>query len=467
MAAYAPRGRDVAVYLRICQGRGRDQVLPIPDGQQVTLGRSVSASYAFDDPLLSRKHCAVECRGELCRIVDLQSRNGTFVNGQRVGAVLLNAGDKIRIGSMVFEVCPATAAPAAAAAAMHYANQPVPTGSAALPPPPAPLPGQLASSGYPTRRAPAPQPQICPQPNCGTTLDRSARELKGRRMCLPCFDRYDVDEDLIDGFKLLERLETSSFGTTYLAQQLLMQRRVVLKTIQTEDDADPKVMRRFMREAKTGGRLAHPSILELYDVNEQQGILYIVSEYVEGETLAELLIQNQGQALPSADVARAMYQIADGLNYAHQQQIVHRDIKPANVIVRRADGRSKLKGFTLAKNLERAGFSVITADGESLGTPYYMSPEQVRSAKNVDFRSDLYSWAATAYHCLAGRLPLEARSYGEFIDKVFKEDPTPLEGPVPRPLSQLLVDCMRRDPKDRPQTMEDVLTTLEPILQAL
>jgi serine/threonine-protein kinase len=226
-----------------------------------------------------------------------------------------------------------------------------------------------------------------------------------------------------------------------------------------------------MREAKTGGRLAHPHIVELYDVNEQDGgLFYIVTEHVDGDSLAGILRARHGQGLPAADVMRAVTQIADALAYAHEQRIVHRDVKPANILIRRADRLAKLQGFTLAKNLERAGFSVITADGESLGTPYYMPPEQVRSAKSVDERSDIYSWAATTYHCLSGRLPQEARSYGEFIDRVFNHDPTPIESHVPGlppALVRLLGACLARDPAARPPNMGAVLQGLEPVLAQL
>jgi serine/threonine-protein kinase len=306
---------------------------------------------------------------------------------------------------------------------------------------------------------------------CGRPLGgQGGRELKGKVLCARCFDRYDVEEDLIEGFRIVERVEVNSFGTTFIAQQKLMGRMVVLKTIQMgQDDESQKAMRRFLREAKTGGRLAHPSIVELYDVNEQGGLMYIVTEHVEGESL-EKLLRDRGGPLPGPQVTRAMLQIAEALQYAHEQQIVHRDVKPANVLIRRADGRAKLQGFTLAKNLERAAFSVITADGESLGTPYYMPPEQVRSAKNVDQRCDIYSWGATTYHCLSGHLPLEARSYGEFIEKVFNQDPPPIESrvpSVPRPLAALLGRTLRRDPAARPQSMEEVVRELEPIVRAL
>ena len=113
---------------------------------------------------------------------------------------------------------------------------------------------------------------------------------------------------------------------------------------------------------------------------------------------------------------------------------------------------------------------VITADGESLGTPYYMAPEQVRSAKTADARSDIYGWAATTYHCLSGRIPLEARSYGEFIDKVFTEDPPRLDAFVPNlpaSLVAMVAQCLRRAPDERYSDLADVVTQLEAIMRGL
>jgi serine/threonine protein kinase len=403
----------VSVYLKILKGPGVGQVLPVPRGQPVTLGRSASASYAFDDPLLSRKHCAVEVRNELCRIVDLQSRNGTYVNGQRVGAVLLQTGDRIKIGNMIMEVSPVDSS--AAPQQSFQGGRPVTVGG----------------------MRPVPESEF--------------------------------NASLLDGFEILEQREVTSFGVTYLAKQLLMDRTVILKTIELGPDTDEKALRRFKREAKTGGRLTHPSIIELYDVNEQDGILYIVSEYVEGRNLGKV-VEEQNGPLAARITLSVLTNVAEALAHAHEKQIVHRDVRPHNILIRAGDHRGKLQGFTLAKNLARAGLSVITADGESLGTPYYMPPEQVRSAKTADERSDIYSWGATAYHCLSGCLPLEARSYGEFIDKVFSHDPRPLREVVPScpaPLNDLLVRCMKRSPDDRPASMGALLGSLEPILRAL
>ena len=398
------------LFLKILQGPGVGQVLSIPPGQPLSFGRSSGADFAFEDPLLSRKHCAVEVRGELCRIVDLQSRNGTYVNGQQIGAVLLHPGDRIKIGGVVLEV----------------STDPHPPG-----------PARTSFAG-------------------GSPGETAAME--------------DPEPEVtVEGFELTRRLEVTSFGATYLARQLLMDRCVVLKTIETGPETDQVALRRFMREAKTGGRLSHPHIVELYDVNEQDGFLYIVTEYVEGYNLGKVLSERGGQPLQAVATLRALYEIGEALAYAHQQSIIHRDVRPHHVLVRARDRVAKLQGFTLAKNLERA-VSVITADGESLGTPYYMPPEQVRSAKSADERSDLYAWAATTYHCLSGRLPLESRSYGEFIDKVFSTNPAPLQTLVPscpRELSDLLGRCMERDREARPASMAAVLQALDPIMRTL
>jgi serine/threonine protein kinase len=420
---------------------GQGQVLPVPNDQPVTIGRSSQASYAFDDALLSRKHCQVECRGALCRVIDLKSRNGTYVNGQRVVAPqLIKAGDRIKVGSLLIEVAPA---------------------SSVAPDPP--QPGSATPLSNPTLSVPNCQ-------SCQRAIKpQEARAFKNRTVCPQCLDRYDVDEEMIEGFKILERLQTTGIGTVYKAKQLLMERLVILKTIVTSGDTDEKTLRRFLREAKAGGRLSHPSIVELYDVNEAADLMYIVMEYVEGETLDHFLRARNGP-LPGVDVVRWMFQICDALKYAHEQQIIHRDVKPATIIVRKEDNRAKLTDFTLAKNLERAGVSVITADGEAVSTPYYLSPEQVKSARSADPRSDVYSFAATFYHALTGQLPIPARSYGEFIAKIFTHVPAPLSQlfpSAPPALSGILDKCLAKEPSDRFQNMSDLEDVLLPIARSL
>jgi serine/threonine-protein kinase len=427
----------MAAYLKIIHGVGQGQVLTVPNDQPITIGRSSQASYAFDDALLSRKHCQIESRGDLCRVVDLQSRNGTYVNGQRIGTQVVRMGDRIKAGSLLMEVTPVTQAP-----------------------PPGLLP--IPQTAPPVSNASA--CESCKAP----IRDGQGQVFKNRVLCQKCLDRYDVDEGLIDGFQILERLSSNGASSIYKAKQLLMERLVTLKTITSSTDTDEKDLKRFMREAKMGGRLSHPSIVELYDVNEQEGLMYIVMEFVEGESLEQQMRAKKGP-LPFERTLRYMVHICEALKCAHEQSIIHRDVKPGVILVRREDDRAKLSDFALAKNLERA-ISVITGDGEAVGTPYYMSTEQVKNAKTIDARTDIYSYGAAFYHVLSGQLPIPARSYGEFIAKVFTNVPTPLiqiAPAVPPKLAQLIEKCLAKDPAQRWSSMEELSKTLHPIARGM
>lgn len=427
----------MAAYLKIIQGVGQGQVLTVPEEQPVTIGRSSQASYAFDDALLSRKHCQIESRGDVCRVTDLQSRNGTYVNGQRIAAQLVRLGDRIKVGSLLIEIAPMTQGQA---------------------PPPGVVP---APATAPVRAAT--HCEACKAP----LGPKDGRSFKNHVVCPRCLERYDVDENLIEGFQILERLSASGASSVYKAKQLLMERLVLLKTIVASTDTDEKDLRRFMREAKTGGRLSHPSIVELYDVNESEGLMYIVMEYVEGDTLEQMMRARKGP-LPPNQTIRYMTHVAEALKCAHEQSIIHRDVRPAAIHVRREDDRAKLGDFALAKNLERA-ISVITGDGEAVGTPFYMSPEQVKNAKQIDERSDLYSFGAVFYHVLTGQIPIPARSYGEFLGKVFTVPPAPvsqLAPGTPPKLAALVEKCLAKDPSQRFASMEEVVDALEPIALA-
>ncbi|MCA8924250.1 MAG: protein kinase [Planctomycetes bacterium] len=387
-------------YLSVIEGAIPGQLLPVGEGQRVTLGRSRrSSDYAFEDPLLSRQHCAVQAAEGKARVVDLDSKNGTFVNGRRIGASLLQTGDELQLGKVKLRV------------------------TLGAPPDPAQLPQ--------TERA-------LPQP--------------------------------LAGYVFRERLESSFTGELFLAQQDVTGRTVLIKTLArkqlADDEASQEALRRFMREVRTGGRLHHPCITEVYDVHELDDVLYLVCEHVEGWTLSDVLNERKG-GLPGPRVLEVMRQVAVALAYAHEQGVVHRDVSPGNVIVRKSDGVAKLQGFRLVKDL--ASESVVTSKGQGLGNMLYVAPEQVQNAQNVTLRADVYGWAATLYHCIAGVPPVEAKSYADLIRRIFNEEPVPLiqrEPTCPPALSDLVSRCLEREPSLRLQTMADVIAGLDPIIAA-
>ncbi len=162
---------------------------------------------------------------------------------------------------------------------------------------------------------------------------------------------------------------------------------------------------RFLQEIRTTARLQHPHILSLLDSGEAAGRLFYVMPYVQGETLRDRL--ERERAIPPVDVARLTSQLTAALESAHREGVVHRDIKPENILL--ADGLPLLADFGIALAVQHAGGDRLTAVGMSLGTPAYMSPEQVAATREVDARSDLYSLACVVFEAIAGRPPYQGQ----------------------------------------------------------
>ncbi len=195
------------------------------------------------------------------------------------------------------------------------------------------------------------------------------------------------DEKIISHYRIIDKLSQGGMGVLYLAEDINLNRKAVLKFLPPDSD-DPDNNFRFKREAQSAGSLSHPNIVTIYDVDEYNGETYIAMEYVDGRTLRDL-IKNDG--LTTEKIIDITIQICEGLNEAHEKGIIHRDIKPENILID-GKGRVKIVDFGLAriKNVSRD----ITKQGSTLGTIKYMSPEQVRNEK-VDQRSDIWSLGVT------------------------------------------------------------------------
>jgi serine/threonine-protein kinase len=258
-------------------------------------------------------------------------------------------------------------------------------------------------------------------------------------------------------YEITGELGRGAMGVVYKALDPTIGRTVALKTMRLDVhglDAQ-EMVRRFQNEARAAGVLNHPNIVTIYDAGEQDGIFYIAMEFIEGTTLHEILAEKR--VLATEEVLQYTRQISRGLDYAHSNGIVHRDIKPANIMIT-ANGTVKIMDFGIAKTGGQ-----VTNTGQVLGTPNYMSPEQVKG-RALDGRSDLFSLGVILYEMLTGEKPFVGQNVTTIIYKIVNENPiTPrdLDVTVHPGLSAIVVKALAKAPDDRYQTGADLVRDLE------
>jgi serine/threonine-protein kinase len=238
---------------------------------------------------------------------------------------------------------------------------------------------------------------------------------------------------------------------------------VALKMLSAELGSEDELHKRFEREAEAIGRLNHPNIVQVYDLGQAEGHLYMAMELLEGDDLRALIEASAEVAL--ADKARILGEICDGLGYAHSRGVVHRDIKPANILVT-SSGRVKILDFGLARVATR---QTITRRGVILGTPDYMSPEQAMG-KTVDPRSDIFSAGGVFYESLTGQKPFKGKTLHSVLYQIISEEPQPvltLNPDVPARLAAVVHRMLQKEPESRYPTMEQVGRDVEEIHAAL
>ena len=268
-------------------------------------------------------------------------------------------------------------------------------------------------------------------------------------------------------YRVLGELGRGAIGTVYRALDPLIEREVAVKALNPNlpEDVAGEVRTRFLREAKSAGRLNHPNIVAIYDVGEQDGVAYIAMEVLEGRTLQDML--RDPKRLPLETSAELAAQVAEGLDHAHNFAIVHRDVKPANIVVS-PSGRAKLTDFGVAYMPS----SSITNAGQALGSPKYMSPEQVLGLP-IDPRSDIFSLGVVFYEMLARRTPFEQpgdtniypllhRIAGEPHQPVVEVDPT-----IPAVFDVILTRALAKKPGERYQRAGEMARDLRKVLETL
>jgi tetratricopeptide (TPR) repeat protein len=277
----------------------------------------------------------------------------------------------------------------------------------------------------------------------------------------------DTSLGTLGDYTLHRQIGRGGMGVVYEAWENSMDRRVALKVLPPGVAADERALQRFIREAKTAGQLRHPNVVGVYSTGVKEGTPWYAMEFVEGETLAQLLPQLKGAEPEAATVfgrkdcagyfekiADAFADVADGLQHAHSKRVIHRDIKPSN-LMRDQEGRLRILDFGLAR-LE--GQESLTLSGDLVGTPVYMSPEQARRRKiEIDHRTDIYSLGATLYELLCGRPPFRGKDHADTLSQIMEHDPVDpkkLNPRVPKDLETIVLKCLRKHPADRYSTAE-------------
>jgi WD40 repeat protein len=308
---------------------------------------------------------------------------------------------------------------------------------------------------------PLPPSGDAPQVDVPTT-----RASPGPRQPFPQSPAAALGPPTLPGYEILGELGRGGMGVVYKARHLHLNRLVALKFINPNRFPNPDAVRRFHREAQAAARLSHPNVVTVYDAGQHEATHYLSLEYVEGASLAKLVLELG--PLPPAVACEYIRQAAEGLHHAFQRRMVHRDLKPQN-LMRTPDGRIKILDFGLARWVsDTETDESLTDSGVVMGTPDYMAPEQVRDAHRADIRADIYSLGCTLYHLLTGRPPFHAAAGTGKLAAHLEQVPQPLDlaGPTPAGLAQVVGRMIAKSPGQRYQTPAEVARTLAPFVTA-
>lgn len=320
-------------------------------------------------------------------------------------------------------------------------------------------------------------PATCP--SCGTTLPKTSPQ----GLCAACLLRLALaDEDhtldvppplevmstgaVLGGYEILGILGRGGMGVVYSARQKSLDRKVALKMVRSPQHATATDLARFQQEAAAAARLDHPNIVPVHEIGEANGMCYFTMKLVE--KARSLAAELQSGPLPSRKAAALMIKIARATHYAHQRGVIHRDIKPGNILID-AKGEPCLADFGLAKLLEAD--MKLTMSDRVLGTPQYMSPEQVSATKNeITTATDIYSLGAVLYEMITGRPPFQAASIHEMLRSVAERDPTPprtLNPALDRDLQTICMKCLEKNPRRRYESANALADDLENWLELM
>ncbi|MEK7271115.1 MAG: FHA domain-containing serine/threonine-protein kinase [Planctomycetota bacterium] len=428
----------------ILYGRQRRFFFSIPPDADLSVGRALENSIRVADVSASRKHCQLLGQPGGYVLEDFGSANGTYLNQRRIeGKVGLTPGDVIRIGSTYLrflEIPPRAGSKETLRRRLRLQNR---------------MPGLAYCDRCDRRFSEEAVRYNVPHPD-GVLV-----------VCDACYGQDALIGKTIAGYRIQESISRGGSGRIYKAEQVSMRRLVALKVLDDRLANDEESVARFLREARSAGKLTHPSIVQLYDCGFTDGHYFIAMEYVPGHTLDEVVSKSGPFPIPRA--IRYLHLLADALAFAFRYQIIHRDIKPENIILAE-DDMPKVLDFGLAKDLGESSHGVITDSGTGLGTPEYMPAEQLEDAKAADQRADIYMLGGTFFFMLTGRPPIRGKTILEIIQKIRGDKKGSLRQTSPSTPAAVCVlyeKMTQHLPADRYQNPNDLLKAIEGVEREL
>ncbi len=420
------------VNLKVIAGPYKGRIFSFTQHDSFLIGRSSDAHlYLPDDRFFSRNHCLLEINPPHSFLRDLGSTNGTFVNGQRVRDAFLNNGDRIQCGETILLVEVTT------------------TESSDL--------SETTQDALPGR----PVLVMVECLNCGRReqAQASAPDERLTFLCEECRIELKRSPQAVPGYDTVKLLGRGGMGCVMLGRDQRTGRAVAIKTLLPEFAVSDKAMRRFMREIDVAATLKHKNIVEFIDRGTHNGVVYLVTEFVDGAD-ASKLAEARGGHLSYDDAISIILQALDALSFAHAQGYIHRDFKDQNILVagNAQNLVAKLTDFGLAKSFTHSGMSGVTMAGEMAGTLAYMPPEQLRNFRDVKPQSDIYAVGMTAYSLLTGSLALDLTkktSVSDTIRAIFEQPTIPLRQrapQIPQTMCDIIDRALAKDPTQRWQS---------------
>ncbi len=266
----------------------------------------------------------------------------------------------------------------------------------------------------------------------------------------------------IPGYKILSKLGAGAMATVFKAKQISLDRMVAIKVLPRKFTTNPQFIERFYAEGRAAAQLNHPNIVQAYDVGKAGDYHYFVMEYVEGSTVYDVIVKNR--RYNEQEAIDITIQVAEALQHAHERGLIHRDVKPKNIMLTSA-GAAKLADMGLARAISDKE-AAEAEQGKAFGTPYYISPEQIRGEMNITPAADIYSLGATLYHMVTGAVPFDGKNPSAVMHKHLKAElvaPDHVNPKLSAGLSEVIEMMMAKDPKARYRNCKDVISDLRAV----